>query len=208
MSTQQRLVEAAEALKGKTKPKKSTWKAPTPEALAEGKVLAFDQTFSKTGWALLDTTQGGCTVLTKGYIQEPPIPDESSRFRDILRRTDWMGERITEVVRDCLHVFGRVEVLHEAPILHGNRVEASLLGAVKVWEACKTYHLGQPVIIENRRMLTVLVPPGERVNQTGKSHIRRALEPFVDTSGRGWNEHNRDALALALTYLHDKKKAA
>lgn len=208
MSIQQSLADKAAVLKGKQPQKrKSTWKRPTKDDLAYGQVLAFDQTFSKTGWVLLSNTEHGFDVVAKGFIQEPPIPDESQKFRDILQRTEWMGERIHRALVDCLHTLPGLHVVHEAPILHGNRIEASLLGAVKVWEACKAEEISKPGIVENRRMLTVLVPPGERVNQTGKSHIRRALAHLVDTS-TGWNEHNRDALALALTYLIDKKRAA
>ena len=206
-SVQASLAEKAAVLKGKqpAKKRKSTWHQPTLEDLAEGTVLAFDQTFSKTGFAVVKRGLFGLTVLAHGFLNEPPIPD-SPRFWDILQRTEWMGERMGGVVRDTRSMLGPgqgFEVVHEAPILHGMRVESSLLGAVKVWEACKANGLPQPTIVENRHMLNTLCPPTDR---SGKPAIKRAVNQFHDTN-KGWNEHNRDALALALTHLIFKKRA-
>jgi hypothetical protein len=206
VSVEESLADKAAALKGVAvkRSRKTTWIKPTGEDFADGLVLAFDQTFSKTGWCLVDVKDGEVDVQIKGFIQEPPIPDKPA-FEDILQRSEWMYDRIYAVIWEATE-WGPFGVVHEAPVLHAMRVEASLLGALAVRLATRKV-LGQsPVIIENRRMLGLLVPPDERYNQTGKSHITRALLPYYDTR-KGWNEHNRDALALALTHLYDKKRA-
>lgn len=199
--TESLLSKAAE-VKGKApKKKKSTWSR--PEVIPDGRVLAFDQTFSKTGWCYVVVQNGVIEVRAKGFIQEPPIPDTPA-FADILQRSEWMHDRIKAVIWDTLRDTYDFTIVHEAPVLHAMRVEASLLGAFAVRMATRQITTKTPVIVENRRMLGLLVPPDERYNMPGKSHITRALLPYVDTR-KGWNEHNRDALSLALTYLHDKE---
>ncbi len=208
MTLEASLAEKAATLRAKApKSRKVIWNRPVPSSFSEGTVLSFDQTFSKTGWCLVRVEDRSIDVLAKGFIQEPPIPD-TAKFEDILQRSEWMYDRIGHVIRS--EVIDRAldgdgfTVIHEAPILHGMRIEASLLGGFAVRIATRRALGTIPVIVENRRMLAVLVPPEERLNQAGKSHITRALLPYWDTR-KGWNEHNRDALALGLTYLHDKE---
>lgn len=206
MSIEESLAEKAAVLVSKSEQRRASrtppWTPPSVDDIGEGTVLAFDQTFSKTGWVLLS---GPLTVIRKGYLYEPPIPD-SLRFFDVLQRTDWMGDRIRQVVLDVYEEYGAggFDVVHEMPILQGMRVESSLLGATKVWEACKYLALPTPTILSKTRVAGLLCPPGDR---KGKSAITRGLAALIDTS-KGWNEHNRDALALAITFLHDKKRDA
>lgn len=204
MSTAESLAAKAAEITGKApKRKKKEWEPPTLDDFADGHVLAFDQTFSKTGWCFVIVLDGVIDVIAKGFLQEPPIPDKPA-FEDILQRAEWMHDRILGVIQETQKHTYDFTVVHEAPVLHAMRVEASLLGGLAVRMACRRVLGRLPYIIENRRMLGLLVPPDERYNMTGKSHITRALLPYVDTR-KGWNEHNRDGLALALTYLHDKE---
>lgn len=197
--------KAAEVIDKAPKRKaKPTWVR--PEVIPDGRVLAFDQTFSKTGWCFVIVTDGVIEVRAKGFIQEPPIPDLKG-FEDILQRSEWMYGRILDVIVDTMRDTYDIAVVHEAPVLHAMRVEASLLGGFAVRLATRRAMSRAPHIVENRRMLGLLVPPDERYNQTGKGHITRALLPYVDTR-KGWNEHNRDGLALALTYLYDKEDSS
>lgn len=208
MNPEAYLIEVANDLKAKkAKRAPRQWRQPTLDDLADGHVFAFDQTFSKTGWALVrnDQQHGGFTVLARGFIAEPPIPD-SPRFWDILQRTAWMGDRITRVLKDHW-VSGRdIAIVHEQPILQGMRIESSLLGAVKVWDAAHAMGQGTPTIISKTHVAGVLMPPSDR---SGKGAVTRALSHFIDTTKRadGWNEHTRDALVLAITYLYDQKQA-
>jgi hypothetical protein len=205
MNVGESLAEKAAALQGKAKAKKKPdWSRPA--TIPDGRVLMFDQTFSKTGWCFLTVQKGVLDVVDKGFLQEPPIPD-TPKFEDILQRTEWMYDRMCQVMATCrLHTYD-FTVGHEAPILHGNRVEASLMGGFACRLACRHVLGKKPRIIENRTMLGLLVPPDERYNQVGKSHIKRALMPYWDVS-HGWNEHNRDALALGLTHLLTKDETS
>lgn len=201
MSIEASLAEKAATLKKKPGKAKPVWAR--PEVIPDGRVLAFDQTFSKTGWCFVIVKGGKIEVVAKGFIQQPPIPDTAA-FEDILQRSELMHDRVKDVIWDTMRHTYDFDIVHEAPVLHAMRVEASLLGAFAVRMAAKAIASRKPVIIENRKMLGLLVPPDQRYNQIGKSHITRALLPYVDTR-RGWNEHNRDALSLALTHLHDKE---
>lgn len=210
MSIEESLAEKAAALTSRSQQRRASrtpkWEPSSLDDLASGRVLAFDQTFSKTGWVMVEVRDGALTIHAKGFINEPPIPD-NAKFEDILQRSEWMYDRICLAIAEVLgHMFD-FDVVHEAPILHGLRVESSLLGALAVRLACVRLLSRRPSIVENRRMLAILLPPGERMNQVGKGHITRGLLPFLDTR-KGWNEHTRDGLALAITYLYDKKRAA
>lgn len=211
MSIEDLLAEKAAALKGKAKPKKAkaAWQPPLVTSFKEGLVLAFDQTFSSTGWALVYCDgQGDIQVWAKGYLNETKrIPDVPA-VDDMLMRTANMGHRITEVfaqarMEEVRRNVARFVVVHEQPMLNGYRPESALLGAREVRRVFGEGSDRRPVTtISNTRRITMLVDPDDRPN--GKPAIKRALMRYVPVSEKGWNEHIRDALALALVYLHDK----
>lgn len=208
MSIEASLADKAATLKGKApKSRKKVWNAPLATDFKQGLVLAFDQTFSSTGWALVWCDgQGDIEVWAKGYINETKrIPDVPA-VDDVLMRTSNMGHRIKKVfvqvrTEEVRHNVARFVVVHEQPMLNGYRPESALLGAREVRRVSEEEQ--RPVVtISNTRRITLLVDPDDRMN--GKPAIKRALSRYVPVAEKGWNEHTRDALALALVYLHDR----
>jgi hypothetical protein len=209
MSIETSLAEKAATLKSKTKTKpKKVWRAPEVTDFKQGLVLAFDQTFSSTGWALVWCDgEGTIEVWAKGYLNETKrIPDVPA-VDDVLMRTSNMGHRIKEVfiqvrTEEIRHNVARFVVVHEQPMLNGYRPESALLGAREVRRVAEEEQ--RPVTtVSNTRRITLLCEPDDRPN--GKPAIKRALLRYLPVGEKGWNEHTRDALALALVYLHDKE---
>lgn len=200
-----RLADYAEGRPAPKRKRQQEWVAPTLADLAIGSVLAFDQTFSKTGWVFLTSYDDSLHVVAKGVIKEPPT--QWSGFEDTLVRALWMSERIAHVVgiyKDSQPtcVPQPPAVVHEMPAVKGYRPESSLLAALAVRQAASAHDL--PVfMVSNTHMRRVLTPPGS--DPTSKVPVRLAVSRYRDTS-KGWNQDERDALALGLTFLYDRKK--
>lgn len=198
------LAQAALTLKAKGRaPKaKKVWEPPALSDFAPGHVLAFDQTFSNTGFCHIWFSGTTLSILRRGVIKEPPIPDLSGQ-EDTLQRACWMAERIRNIYVECSNAImdnGNLTVVHERPIVHGMRIESSLLGGLGVWLAISPK---KPVLIHNTRMRSVMTG---QARSNSKALITEACERYLST--KGWNSDQRDALCLALTYLYDKKRAA
>lgn len=202
--TMERLALAkAAVVKGVTKPKrKTTWQAPVLADLAYGTVLAFDQTYSKTGFVVLSHRPSGLVVHRKGKLVEPPLPDLKG-FADTIQRSVWMTERIHNVIQEVTLDHPTLQIAHEMPAAHGHRIESSLIGAIAVNLACERLRLRKPTMIGKQHVAAVLCPPDDR---GGKPAIKRATMRYLDTNTREWVEDTRDALAIALTYLYDRKQ--
>lgn len=203
MSVERSLADKAKALKAGAKAprKKKEWVPPTLADFAPGHVLAFDQTFSNTGYCHIWFSGTTLSVLARGIIREPPLPDLTGQ-EDTLQRATWMAERIKNIHWECSNAImqnGDLVVVHERPIVHGMRIESSLLGGLGVWLAVSPK---KPVLIHNTRMRGVMTG---QPRSNSKALITEACNRYIDT--KGWNADQRDALCLALTYLYDKKRA-
>jgi len=185
---------------------KKEWKRPGVDEFAEGSVLAFDQTFAKTGWCILTVYDGFLHIVAKGVLKEPP--SQFRGFEDTLMRALWMSDRITTVVveyvmRQSSMVPQPPVIVHEMPAVKGYRPESSLLAALAVRQAAARHDLGV-FMQSNSHMRTVMTPPGS--DRQSKVPLREAANHYLDTS-KGWNQDERDALLLGLTHLYDRKRA-
>lgn len=211
MTTDQTLerlaIAKAAVVKGVTTAKAkrtSTWQAPALDRFAYGTVLAFDQTYSKTGFVVLSHRPSGLKVHRKGKIVEPPLPDLKG-FADTIQRSVWMTERIHNLIQETLLEHPTAQIAHEMPAAHGHRIESSLIGAIAIHLACERLPRPKPAMVAKQHVAAVLCPPSDR---GGKPAIKRAVNRYIDTSTRDWVEDSRDALAIALTYLYDRKQAS
>lgn len=198
------LEEKAAALKAGTKrSKKPPWVQPTLDDLAYGTVLAFDQTITKTGFCLLSHRPSGLVVHDRGKMVEVAVPDLKG-FADTLQRATWMAQRIRNLILSGKAEHTTMVVVHEMPAVVGHRLESSQMAALGVSLACEERYVPR-VMVSKQHVAAVLCPPDDRY---GKPAITRATCQFLDTKGRDWNQDSRDALALALTYLYDRKQAS
>lgn len=187
------------ATKGKRKTKKQ-WVAPVPNDFGHGRVLAFDQTLTKTGYSVVIKNYRGMRI-TEGDVLVPEIPEGLSGFEETFAKAEKLGSLLTSTV-SC---FGpSVDVIvHEMPAVAGYRIESSLLAAREVRRAASIYARGVPVVmISNQTMRTMLNPPEERYE---KRFVKQAIESLISDHMRvhkRWTQDVCDSVGLALVYLH------
>jgi hypothetical protein len=197
------------------RPRKSTkkpWVPPTADDFARESVLCFDPSLTNTGWAVLVPDVLGDLVAFRTGVCSPP-PTELGSDAMTLWRAHVIGELVTKVVWE--HGAGRVDaVVHEMPTTTGRRVESSLMGSREVQRVaralCPATTLGTVYV---RHAHATLLPPEQRGKAHTKAHTKAAVLRYVDVTsmlprGSRLNEHVYDAMAVGLTYLHDRKRAA
>lgn len=205
-TTIERLAIAKAAVLKGSQPKKKrvgSWVQPVLDDLAYGTVLAFDQASTKTGFCLLTHRPSGITVHRHGKLVEPPVPDLKG-FEDDLQRATWMAERTENILVEAALEHPTLVVVHEMPAVRGPRSDSSKMAALGVRLACSR-HGYKPTMVNKQHVAAVLCPPDDR---DGKPAIGRAVQHLIDAASREWNQDSRDAAALALTYLYDRKKRA
>jgi hypothetical protein len=186
--------------------KKKEWVAPTMDDFMPGAVLAYDQGAFTTGWCYLWVDANGTLcVLDKGVFKEPPVPALKG-YADTLQRATWMGERLMAHVNDTARLLptnpNDYWIVCEMPSVAGWRPELSLMGALALRLATAKSQV-RVRMVQNQHMRSVLVGPTE---DTSKRVVKEAVGRYTNVTGAGWNEHNRDALALGLTFLYDEKR--
>lgn len=196
MSRETALRERVREAPKKAVRRKKAWEAPAnTDFLPHTRVLAFDQSLTHTGWVDFQVTSEGVllvyrrgtiniAVATKGHVG---TMDKA----DILKRA-----LAKQSVGTYMHIIG------EMTPVQGWRLESSLLAGYVLRDAYPDVRF-----VSRQSALALLLPPEKRAE---KKHSREVLARFPMTEfhllhGSGssrWNEHQRDALMLGLTHLH------
>lgn len=180
--------------------KVSTWQPVTHQDLAPGMVLAFDQSLSSTGWVVLVVDSTGTEIRECGTLKNEGDPLKGSA-RSLAR----FSEMIPEVTR-VLIVNSCATVVHENPPAASSvsRPESSLLAAAAIHAACAERG-NAPHSVQAQHAKKVVTGNGN----ARKPDVASAVKALTWIRGvdRLKNEHQRDALAIALTFLVDKKAA-
>jgi hypothetical protein len=191
-----------EQLAGRRKrPAPPPWRFPLLSSFAPGQlVLALDATLSHCGWVLLYASEGQVIILGRGTIS--PVTERRS-FLETWDKAARLREEL-DVLRTALE-FREYRVAVEAPSVGGgHRTESSLIAGTLV-------HLAWPdaVPVHVAHISALLTGDGRMASAQRKPAIRRAVSLLVpEAAGRTWNEHQRDAVAVGLTWLHDIQERA
>lgn len=190
------------AAKGVKKPSKKVWTAPVEADFGLGTVLAFDQTATKTGFAVVRHGHDGLYVLD-GNLVETKAGEGLVGFEQTLRKSVAMEQALSRVV---MLLGASVDaIVHEMPAVSGYRIESSLLGAHAVRMAALAHARGVPVrTISNQAMRAVLNAPEQRDEKRYVGIAVDALIPRQQRTTKRWNQDVHDAVGLALTYLYQK----
>jgi hypothetical protein len=159
-------------------------------------VLAFDPSLSATGWAHLKVSwvyisaeplvrirlfdKGTLRVRTaeRGYLG---TYDKASRMKHLIEETIWREQDLR---------FPSL-IAHEAPAVHGHRLESSLIAGWCVYEVSG----GTSVTVSANHASRLLTGSPNH----DKDEIAAAVARYVGgTTARTWNHNERDALAIAL----------
>lgn len=183
--------------------RKKVWTPPDPARFRLGGVLAFDQTLTNTGYALVYSDHAGLMVVGAGVLE---ARTSLTGFEETYAKAERLERGISEAVR-----YGALAsvsaIVHEMPSVQGYRTESSLLAGYLVRRAARDYARGIPVVaVSNLAMKALLLPPGQRDE---KKYVRQAVESLIPKERREkpmvqrWNEHVHDAVGLALTFLYE-----
>ena len=174
------------------------WTPPELSAFRPCTVLAFDPSLSSTGWVKLHVkwrwkkdpeieiwARGTLRVKTAetGYLA---TYDKASRMKALIEETVWREVDLARLP----------DIAWEAPAVAGHRLESSLIAGFLVYEA--SGRAGTAISANHASYLLTGSP----------AHVKREIAAAVaryvpETSGRGWNEHQRDALAIGLAFSLD-----
>ncbi len=186
------------------KRRKKAWEPPDPSRFRHGLCLAFDQTLTNTGIALVRSDHSGIFVM---YAESVTVKSDLTSFEGTYDKADKM-EQLINGATSALTSVGATEIVHEMPSVSGYRIESALIGGYLVRRAARTYARGVPVTaVSNRSMRALLNAPDERDE---KKYVRQAVESLIPEENRShkhirnWNEHVHDGVALALTHLYQK----
>ena len=178
-------------------PRGELWTPPEGTDFKPVKVLAFDPSLSSTGWVHLRVSwvhiaaeplvrfrligKGTLRVRTteRGYRG---TYDKASRMMALIQDTYW---RETDLRFPSL-------IAWEAPAVVGRRLESSLIAGFCVYEVSNRAGIA---VSANHASYRLTGSPAH-----DKGEIARAVARYVGgTDARTWNQHERDALAIALT---------
>ncbi|MEV7675176.1 hypothetical protein [Streptomyces sp. NPDC088752] len=182
------------------------WAPPAaPGDFAHTTVQAFDQALANTGMAVLRSNETGIHLLYTAVLRPPADIQAIKSTEGNFARADSLYAGI------CRHRTGYAStvdtIVYERPPVTGMRVESILLAGREIHRVTN----GKAILVDNRHAKSVILgTAGSRKNPVTKAHVKEAVEQYVTpplSQGKNmpWNEHVRDAVLLALAWLHDEK---
>ncbi|MEU6362235.1 hypothetical protein [Streptomyces albidoflavus] len=185
--------------------KRHPWTPPGLASFAHGTVQAFDQSLSNTGVALVKSNESGIHLLATAMIRPPADVQALKSTEGNYARADSL---YAGLLRARTGMAANVDgIAYERPPVKGMRVDSIVLAGREVHRATH----GRAVLVDNRHAKAVIVGrAGTKADPVTKAHVKEAVERYVTPPAeRGlvmpWNEHVRDAVMLALTWLYDEK---
>jgi hypothetical protein len=182
------------------------WTPPqAPGDFAYGTVQAFDQALANTGMVVVKSNEAGIHLLLTTLIRPPADVQEIKSHEGNYARADSL---YAAVCRNRSGFAANADaVVYERPPVSGMRTESITLAGREIHRATG----GQAVLVDNRHAKSVIVgTAGSSRKKVTKAHVKAAVERYVvPPADQGktmpWNEHVRDAVLLALTWLYDEK---
>lgn len=182
------------------------WNPPVaPGDFAYGIVQAFDQALANTGMAVVKSNESGLHLLFTALIRPPADVQAIKSTEGNYARADSL---YAGVCRARTGFAANADaVVYERPPVTGMRTESITLAGREVHRST----LGRAVLVDNRHAKSVIVGhAGSKKNPVTKAHVKTAVERYVipprdQGKTMPWNEHTRDAVLLALTWLYDEK---
>jgi hypothetical protein len=186
----------------RTAPAKPPWEPPALSVLACGiRILAFDASLANVGWVLFSACHG-ITVERHGTIH--PRQQADGYLGTWQRAKDLRFELWSQELTQHMH---NPEILKavEAPVVGaGHRKESSLMAGAQVWMECDAC-----AVISATHVSAVLLGDPKILSRDRKPAVKAAVLRYVpEAQGRGWDEHQRDALSVGLTRLFDMQQEA
>lgn len=170
-----------------------------------GKVLAFDQSLSNTGWAWLWFTIDGPAVMDTGNIVTEPLNGITGYSETFLRAT--------QVYREVVNVIAMVKptvVLHEMPSVRPNPRanlkdrDGSIATIMSI--RCAAVEAGCLVDMQQaQHVKKVLCGDAKATKKQVAEAVRYNIPTLSSTTKKlRLNEHTHDAMAIGLVYASEE----
>lgn len=199
MSTDIRERVRSRAAGRKRKPKvERTYPPELSEFEQDVRVLAFDQTLTKTAWVMTEVVHNGVHVWAKGMLKQRT---ERTGFMETYDKAAQLREAAWELLRrfQSGSLLRPDVIVAECPAVGGYRIESSLMAGFVLYE---TFGAERVNWVNAQHVKSVLGGPTCKE----KADLKPVLAQLRPDSGtREWNEDQRDALANGLGYLWDRK---
>lgn len=180
------------------------WRPPGCDSFRQFRhVLAFDATLTNCGWAQLMVAYGKVVVIARGTIR--PETGETG-YLATWDKAGQLYRELAAVIGKRTAVAGpKPHIVVEAPSVGGgHRTESSLIAGGLVWMASEQ----QVTAVSATHVSAVLLGDARIRSEQRKRAIKEAVVRLCpEAAGRTWDEHQRDAVATGLTYLHDTLNA-
>jgi hypothetical protein len=182
---------------------KQGWQPLTPDDLGHGRVLAFDQSLTATGWVKVIRGYDGVLVVGAGKVRDL-YSGEKNSIETQLRRGVEVFEQAYVLIDEATHA--GYSVIHESPpnpaAVKGGGY-GSLLAAQSVRNAAA---LAQTTIEQLGAQPAKTLICGSAKAQKPEAHAAlKDCFPWIEGSHLITNEAHRDALLIALLWLRRKK---
>lgn len=178
--------------------KRKVWEPITVNQMAWRRtVTAFDQSLSATGWVSVVIERGKLHVMRRGTLR-PEVPEGVKGHHGSILKALSLAELLRK--EDIMPWGGQV-VAEQTPVA-GYRLESSLLAGYVV-----AAHYPRTIFVGRQHAQALVLPPDQR---SEKRYAKQVVERYVaedHSLGVGWNEHQRDALMLAIAHLYDLEQS-
>jgi hypothetical protein len=186
----------------------ANWSAPTVDSFGYGRILAFDQTLTKTGWSFVENTpEEGLRVIEANLLM-PQVAMEG--FEATYEKARLIGGAVEMIV--SIHGGDVDEVVHEMPAVQGRRIESSLMAGREVRRAVSVHCPTTPLrMVSKQQAASLLLPPDRRQAKDSKAAVKAVVNTLIPPEMRHaqrWNQDVTDSVALALTRLYFRKEQA
>lgn len=183
---------------------KPGWQPPIPADFGEGRVLAFDQSLTATGWVKV-ISEGGTITVTSASKFSDTHAEEKNSIETQLRRGVDVFERAYLVV-DTAKVSG-FALVHESPP-NPAQVKGGGYGSLLAAQAIRI-----AAALAEMKIEMLGAQPGKKLvcgnHNAKKTEAHAALKthcfPWIRGSEHVTNEATRDALIVALLWLYRRK---
>ncbi|MGW7100346.1 hypothetical protein [Streptomyces sp. NPDC054838] len=181
------------------------WTPPRHEDFAHGLVQAYDQALVNTGAVIIRSNELGIHLLAAQMIRPPADVQAIKSTEGNYAKAD---EVLAGVLRARTGLAATADaVVYERPPVQGRRVDSITLAGREIHRATE----GRAIMVDNRHAKKILIGrAGTKTDPVTKADVKEAVERYITPPPRGslmpWNEHIRDAVMLALTWLYDEKQ--
>lgn len=168
------------------------WSLKPIESHFTGRILAFDQSLSATGWVMLDCAGGRLTIQAVGMIT---TGSSNKGTLGSLERADEIGDKAERIIESAVPDM----IAHETPPSGGGRLmrpEASLMAAVAIRRAAARFmvqHISMQHAQSGKARFT-----GQRGADKKDVHaVLRSMLPEIE-GFKPNNDNTRDALIVGV----------